>query len=511
MILSLALLSAGALAALGFIVSNRNTVFPNVTVSGVSVGGLTLGQAADRLDGPMEYIQAARAVVVEFPGDNVLQITAGEAGLAFTGREAAEVAFAHGREGNFFTNTIAFLRAQFTPVDLDSLTFAPANRHMIRTALVTAAEEMDRLALGAYEVVEDNLVITNSRLAITFNEDTLADMIAESFQEGAHEPIFYNAQTSAPQPIDVAAIYEAFFAEPKNAIFDIDLGEPTEHVVGVSFDLAQAEQRLQTAAPGETVTIPLIITEPEVTTEYLREVLFRDILASSTTQLTWDEDRNWNIILAASKIHGLILNPGERFDFNTVVGHANAERGFRPGGAFAGTEVITAIGGGICQVASTLYHALLHTDLQINTRSNHSLTVAYLPLGMDAVIYYGLLTLTFTNTSPFPIRLDLYREGLDFTVYIAGTQTSPYRIVPEGVYINSVPFPTTYRDDPNMPAGTTQIITPGQLGHVVDVYQRFYNPDGTLARREFVARSQYQPVPQVVARGTGAAAEPSEP
>jgi len=506
------LLSGGILAAIGTSVSRGTTIFPNVMVSGIPVGGLTLTEAAQRLTVPMAEDQT-RSVVVEFPGGNSIQVTAEEAGLSFTGYEAANLAYEFGRSGNLFSNALTYLHYRSAGIDLDPLTLFPADRALIQAVVADAAEEMGRQPADIYEIIDDQLVVINGRLIVTFNENTVVNLIIEAFSEGAHQRISYDAETSASAPIDLHAIYESVFSEPEDAIFDKELDAPTEHVMGVTFDMALAQHILDTADPGAEVRIPLIITKPEITTEYLQEVLFRDVLATSTTLLTTDEDRNTNIVLAAQEIDGLILNPGEQFDFNTVVGHANAERGFRPGGAFSGTQVITVVGGGICQVSSTLYHAILHTDLRVDARINHTLTVTYLPLGMDAAVSWDGPHFSFTNTSPFPIRLDLSREGLNFTVSIVGTQTSPYRIVPEVVYISTIAYSTIYEDDPSMPPGATRVITSGRAGHVVDVYQRFYNPDGTLARREFVARSTYQTVPQVVARGTGEAPpeSPEEP
>ena len=143
--LSLVLLAGGALAAVGISVSNGNTIFPNVTVSGTPVGGLTLEQAAGRLEAPMEAARTNRAVVVEFPGYSILEITAEEAGLAFSGYEAARIAYEFGRDGNIFSNSIAFLRGHVTSADLDPLTLFEADRSMIRSAIQAVASRCARI------------------------------------------------------------------------------------------------------------------------------------------------------------------------------------------------------------------------------------------------------------------------------------------------------------------------------------------------------------------------------
>jgi len=509
-LVSLLVLSGGALALVGVSASNGDTIFPNVRVSGVAVGGLTLDQAAERLVEPMADDQTNRAVTVTFPNGGSVDIPAQDAGLVVTGYQAARLAYNYGRSGNIFSNSIAFLRAQFVTVNIDPLTLFVADQDMLRETVIAVEEELDLRSQHNFEIVDDRLILTQGMPMVSFNEDRLIALITDAFLDGAHTPVDYHeAMVTDPEPLDLDVVYEAVFAAPEDAVFDIETEEVSAHVMGISFDRALAAQMLQTAEPGAEVAIPLTFTPPERTTEFMQEVLFRDLLASSTTSLTGDENRNTNIALASSFIHEMVLNPGDQFDFNTVVGQRTAERGFRPGGAFSGTRIIQTIGGGICQVSSTIYHALLHTEIQIDTRRNHTLVVTYLPLGMDAAVAWDALDFAFTNSLDFPIRIITYREGSQFHVRIYGTNTSDYyRIEPEGVYIGSVGYSTTYRNDPSIPTGTTSVYTAGRVGHIVEVFQRFYDENGNLVRREFVSRDNYHPVPRVVNRGTGAAAAP---
>jgi len=505
-VLSLLILSGGALAAVGLSVSNGDTVFPNVRIAGISVGGMTQEEAAAHLAAPMGEDSAWRSVMVSFPNGSAIEIFAEDVGLTITGEQAAELAFRYGRNSNIFSNSLAFLRCNFFTVDLDPFTFFTADELMLQRVVHNIAEELDLLSESNYEVTDTELILTQGLPMVRFDENHLMELISEAFLKSALEVDYYRAPTTDAEPIDLEWIYDGIFAEPESAYFNIETDEIAEHVMGVSFDIALAAQMLAGAMPGEQVFVPLILIEPELTADYLREVLFRDVLAYSTTNLTNDENRNTNIHVAASHINEMVLNPGDQFDFNTVVGQRTVERGFRPGGAFSGTQIIQSIGGGICQVSSTIYHALLHTEMQIDARINHTLVVTYLPLGMDAAVAWGGPNFTFTNNQDFPIRIVAYRDGLEFHVRIYGTNTSPYaRIVPEGVYLNSVGYETTFRDDPTMQSGQTRVYTAGRIGHVVEVFQRFYDENDNLVRRELVARSSYRPVAQVVLRGTAAA------
>ena len=510
---SLLVISGGTIGILGFSAGNNDTIFPNLRVNGILVGGLTSDEAAERLTVPMAEAQIERSVIIYFPNGSVKEILAQDAGLSITGHQAAELAYQYGRSGNIFTNGLVFLRCQFLTTNLDPLTFFRADEFMLRRAVHLVAEELELLSQNNYEIVDNQLVLTKGLPVVRFDEDRLVELITAEFLRGAGSPVEYDdALTTDAEEIDLEAIYETISSEPQSAYFDIEADEVATHVVGVSFDLDIAEAMLNAAQPGEEVFVPLLITEPEFTADYLREVLFRDVLAYSTTNLTSDENRNTNVHTAASHINGMVLNPGDQFDFNTVVGQRTVERGFRPGNAFSGTQIIQTIGGGICQVSSTIYHALLHTQMQIDARINHTLVVTYLPLGMDAAVAWGGPNFTFTNNLDFPIRIVAYRDGLEFHVRIYGTDTSPYaRIVPEMVYLNSVGYSTTYRDDPSLLTGQTRVETAGRIGHVVEVFQRFYDENDNLVRRELVARSTYRPVAQVIIRGTGQAPAPPPP
>ncbi|HBD85810.1 MAG TPA: hypothetical protein DC001_00105, partial [Clostridiales bacterium] len=108
---------------------------------------------------------------------------------------------------------------------------------------------------------------------------------------------------------------------------------------------------------GDTVMIPLTVTEPELTTEKLASMLFSDVLGTATTSLTGSSlNRITNITLSAGIINGTVLNPGETFSYNEAVGQRTAERGFKEAGAYSGGQVVQELGGGICQVSSTLYY-----------------------------------------------------------------------------------------------------------------------------------------------------------
>ena len=140
-------------------------------------------------------------------------------------------------------------------------------------------------------------------------------------------------------------------------------------------------------------------------------------IASCTTYYSvsaGNANRNYNMELASEAINGLILKPGDEFSYNDVIlSHRTPERDYKPAGVISGGKIVNAIGGGICQVSSTLYNAALYSGMTITERRNHSLKVGYLPAGMDATASWGTIDFCFRNDLEVPVKIDSYvKDGV---------------------------------------------------------------------------------------------------
>ena len=140
------------------------------------------------------------------------------------------------------------------------------------------------------------------------------------------------------------------------------------------------------------------------------------LISSYTTVFDPSESRAVNIALAVSKIDGTVLQPGQQFSFSDAIGARTAENGYVVAPVFVNRETVPGIGGGICQVSSTMYAAMLQGDIKATQRYAHSMPVSYIPEGMDATIVAGQKDLTFTNNFAFPIVINA--EVKDGTVTI---------------------------------------------------------------------------------------------
>ena len=226
-----------------------------------------------------------------------------------------------------------------------------------------------------------------------------------------------------------------------------------------------------------------------------------DLVAEYTTRFpTSNRPRCANIKLASSKLNGVLVMPGERLSFNGTVGERTLRGGFQLAGVYKQGKHDVGVGGGICQVSTTLYNASLFANLRIRQRSNHSLPVAYVPLGRDATVDYGSLDLVVENTTKAPIAVvNTYVPGrLTFRILGRKDPGLTVKIVQEGQRSWDMPVETHL--DRSLPVGARRIVEPGSRGHAVQTFRLVYE-NGKLVRRQSLGRSTYGGGTEVVAVG----------
>ncbi|WP_035289464.1 VanW family protein [Clostridium sp. KNHs214] len=214
-----------------------------------------------------------------------------------------------------------------------------------------------------------------------------------------------------------------------------------------------------------------------------------------------NENRNYNIKLSAKAINGRIIMPGESFSFNEVVGERSAARGYKDAPVIVGNKVESGLGGGVCQVSSTLYNAVLRANMRSIQRTPHTLPSSYVPKGLDATVSYGSLDYKFKNTLNYPVYLESYAEGNTLVCSIYSNLSLnqvKYDFVSE-VY-ETIPSSTNYVNDSTLPKGTEVIETTAKNGYRVNVYKVTYK-NGQQVSKDLLYKDYYKPVNGVVKRG----------
>lgn len=195
---------------------------------------------------------------------------------------------------------------------------------------------------------------------------------------------------------------------------------------GYGFDIEQAANLLEKAKQGEIVKLAMEYISPTLSED---DVWYQDTLGYCKTPYTDNEDRNENLRLACSKLNGLILQPGEVLSYNLTLGQRTREAGYKAAPAYSGVELVNEIGGGICQVSSTLYLSALFAELNIIERRNHGFPANYIPLGLDATVNWGTTDLKIRNDYDLPVKIlaEVCDDG-NVSVRIMGVERRDYYV-----------------------------------------------------------------------------------
>ncbi len=507
-IIPVAVVLALVLAALGTLLygavqaRDRYTIFPNVSIGGVDVGGMTQDQAAEALSraGLTAAPGNVKATVV-FPDASQLVVTGKDAGLSLDADKAIMDAYDYGRKGSFIENGISYFKSMRESCNFP-LEQATMDENAVRALVKAFAEQYNAgLADDAFTVEKDAVVIVKGAGGGLASVDDATAVTLKALGDSAarNVPVTVNYEIPADSrgELDLKAIYDQIYVEMKNPELSED-GTIKEGVRGVSFDLAAAEKLVRSAQVGETVRVPLVFTEPELKPEDLQKLLFRDVLAECTTYIHGTWNRWNNINLASAAINGTVLNPGEVFSFNAVVGERTYDKGYADATAYVGGRSVPDVGGGICQVSSTLYACVLYADLEGVERDNHMFEVEYHMLGIDATVAWPDVDYKFRNSSEYPIKIEAFVDGDYITVRLYGTKTSENYVKLDYEVISVTDFDTIRRPDPSVPAGTTEVYSYGHTGYVVDTYKYIYNGDGELIDSYRIARNVYDKCDYVV-------------
>lgn len=290
----------------------------------------------------------------------------------------------------------------------------------------------------------------------------------------------------------------------KNASLSIDTGKIIPGQMGRNVDIEQNKEQMLRAMREGNKQIPIIVQEvtPHISAEEIEKSGVKHLLGIYTTYFNNNDlNRTANIRLAAEKINGTLLQPGEVFSYNEIVGPRDTQHGFKEALEIVDGELVPGTGGGVCQVSSTLYNAALYAGLQIIERTNHSKPLSYVPLARDATVVYGYLDFRFVNNTTFPILILAEVSGGQLKTGIFGREISDQKVQIYVVGEREIPPGTTKKDDPALPVGETKVEKPGSPGYEATAI-RVWTVNGKEIRREFLSTDVYSPTNTIVRVGT---------
>ena len=480
-----------------------DTFYPNRHINGIDVGGLTVSEAQSALE---TRLPAQTITLVN--EERQLQTTLTVAELGYTAESFAG-------DAHFWMDAerdTPFLRRGWAYLATLSGHW-PGGAHWPDMDEAVLTKTVARLTEVLTEPPADTSgELDGQTLRITKAHDgyapeslrPLLSDIASYSQSGYTIPV--TLETLPAQDLTAQQLHDRLHGEMKNASYDAASGSIVPEQFGADFDVAAAQTALDGAAPGETVSVPAVIEEPEVTASDLKMLLFRDVLGEARTHVSGSAGRIGNVKLSAKLINGIVLNSGDTFSYNDSVGKRTEARGFKPAPAYVKGETVDEVGGGICQTSSTLYLACLLSNMEITERYAHRYVPAYIDWGMDATVSWGGPDYKFTNNTLYPVKIVTeYSKGY-LTIKLLGTNIDGIRVKMTNEVLSKTPWETVYQEDSTMTPGSPDVVkvTP-YTGYKVKTYQTIYDKNGSVIDSHFEAASDYKVRNKVVLQAPAAA------
>jgi len=312
----------------------------------------------------------------------------------------------------------------------------------------------------------------------------------------------------------VRELLEKFHLEPVNAsigTFDVDsraytiIPEKKGYNIDIPATTEKVKQMLDSRNYVGSVLVEAEIISPEITEASINATFGR--ISSCTTKSTRNSNRNNNIKKACQYMNGTIIKPGKEFSFNKTVGQRTAARGFKEAKVIAGGQYEMGLGGGICQVSSTLYNAVIKAGLTATERHPHAFPSTYLPLGQDATVDWPHLDFKFKNTTDTDIIIVSWFSKSDRITHIEIYGKK----LPDGQTIKfeskttskgKTPSKVEYVEDPDMKVGETEVVRTAHYACTVVSYQVWYDKSGKEIKRKKVSTSNFRAYTKKVAVGT---------
>ena len=381
---------------------NNTKIMKGVFVNGVEISNLTKQEAVELLNKKINsndenYITVYRNGVTD-------TIHLKEIGGKFNCEKAVDEAYKIGREGNIIQCNYEILLTSIVKKEIKST--VEYDKEKLENKIKETSIKIPDIALGSSYVISDNnVVIKNSRAGYKIkNEEFEKNMVKEFSSETKKFEI--PVEKVEKEPIDIEAIHKEIYKEPKNAYYTKNPYKIYKEENGLDFAISIEEAQKMLLEDKEEYTIPLKILVPQVKVSNLDSEAFPNQLATFSTYYgTEDSGRCYNIYLASKSISETVVMPGETFSFNDLIGECSTKTGYRESTIYLNGELSRGIGGGICQVSTTLYNAVVRANLEIVQRRNHSLSVTYVPLGQDAMVSIGSSDFKFKNNREYPIKV----------------------------------------------------------------------------------------------------------
>lgn len=485
-----------------FALMNKNStkIVSGVSIKGIDVSGLTKEQAKEKISNSI--VPNLEQDISLIHNDYKTSIIPKQIEANFGVEEAVNLAYGVGRQGNIVKDNYSIINTYLSKININpSFSY---NQKILEDFIAGISDNLPDKVIQSSHCIEDkNLVISKGKSGNVVQEDKLKNAIVDNIVNLQEKTIQIPVIQAEPEAIDIEKIRNEIYKEPKDAYYTTNPFAVYPHIDGIDLNISVEEAKNLVAASSQTdITIPLKITKPNVTTSQIGTEAFPNQLATFSTKFSAaNTNRTTNIKLATSKINGVVLMPGETFSYNQVVGKRTVSAGFKEAHIFANGQVLDGVGGGICQVSSTLYNTVLLSNLEIIERSNHSFNTGYVKLGTDATVSWGGPDFKFKNSRNYPIKIVGRVNGGTVTIDIYGLkEQNEYEVVIESQVLQKNPRNVVYRKTTSLPTGKQKVVQSGYDGYKTRTY-KILKQNGTVVSKTLLSTDTYRMLQKIVEVG----------
>lgn len=492
-----------------FLNISSNKIAKGVSVKNIDLSGLTIEEAKNKLSEALN-IELNVALELDYQ-DFKTTFDTNQIEYSYKIDDAVTEAYEVGRDKSLIENNYNLLKANLFGNNLEinsnyneeSLSYIVKD---IGTKLPGLVEE------PSYYREDKELVIEKGNDGIEVNSEQLKNDILEDIKNRNANEI--QADTTARKidipvnekkasAIDIDKIYSEVHCEPKDAYYETDPFKIYKEEDGVDFAISVDEAKEKISSEDKTeYRIPLKLTPAKKTINDIGTEAFPYKISEFPTRYdATNINRTQNLSLATGKINGTVLMPGETFSYNQVVGKRTIDAGYKDAKIYENGKVVDGLAGGICQVSSTLYNAVLLANLEIVERTNHSFTTSYVKAGRDATVVYGVKDFQFKNNRNYPIKIEGSVGSGILTFKIHGIkEETEYEVKIVPYTTGTIPYTTQTITDTSLQPGETVIEQSGHAGCKVTTYKQLWL-NGTMVSNELLSNDTYNAMQTIIRVG----------
>ena len=475
--------------------ASGNGFIKNMTINGIEVNNMSKEEVISKLENKYQKDQNQLLLNLEM-NDQKYQIDMKNNVKVNIKDQVNDI---QKKYSNFFTKGYHYLLKHNENISIEIKDQKKLNKEIKKSGIL----DYSTLVPTTYKVEKTKVIFTKGKSGEAVKQKDVYNTIQTALNEYDFNKTLKIKPSSVSEDENVMkTIYKTLSKEGKNATLDKNNDyKIVAEQYGAKYDLDDSISAFNKAKEGKEFEVKAKAIVPSITKEDLEKNLFKDVLGEYTTTVNGSSVRKNNVRLAGEKCN-VILLPGEEFSYNQTVGKRTKENGFGEAGAYLNGETVQEVGGGVCQASSTLYNAVVLSNLEVTERTNHTYISSYVPIGRDATVSWGGPDFKFKNNRDYPIKIEASYANSKLTCKIIGTNVDGSYVKFTSERTGDVAYNTKYENDATIPEGQQVTKQAGSNGGRAVSYRLVYDKDGKLLSKKKEAKSYYKGHEAIIAVGT---------